>query len=228
MIINRITSFSTFIDALRKAGFTMAGDNGEGIFTLAEYYSDVIESHTDQPETDPWAWRMRSLKEYDDIFYSKLFFNKGGYITGEWYPYFYVIRRQHQSFEQLYEAGHISYDSKQVYEIIKNQPNIALHEIKSALSSDESSKSKIEMAITMLQMKLFITISGEKYKLSKEGNPYGWPVTTFALVDDYVRPDIISASNSIRLEEAVEKITSRIFELNPHATDKKIKGFLCL
>lgn len=221
-----IISFQTFIETLRRVGFSMAGINKEGIYTVAEHYASNIIEHTGESETDPWAWRMRSIKECDDIFYSKVFLNKGGYITGEWYPYFFVIRRKHMDFEQMYEAGQFSYESKQVYQLVKAQPHIALHEITSAISTDKSAKAKIEAAITQLQMKLFVTISGEKYKISKEGNPYGWPVTTFALVEDFVSPKILKATESIKIEEASLKMMSRSKELNPNATDKMIKRFL--
>lgn len=226
MEIMAISSFQTFIEALRTAGFTMSGDNGEGIFTLADHYEPSIQAHTDMPDTDPWVWRMQCLKDFDDVFYSKVFFNKGGFITGEWYPYFYVVRRQHQSFEELYDAGKLSYESKQVYKLISQHPHIALHEISAQILSDEGSKAAIEKAITQLQMYFFVTITGEKYKVSKEGSPFGWPVTTFATVEAYVDPKLIDLSSRITFEEAVDKITQRILELNPTASEKKIKRFL--
>lgn len=221
-----ITNYQTFIDNLRIAGFSMSGGNNEGIFTLADYYSEGIVEHTGEVQTDPWAWRMLSIRENKDLFYGKIFLNKGGFITANWYPYLYVIRRNHKEFEQFYEDGHMSYESKRVYELVKQHPHIALHEITSEISDDKSSKARAEAAITQLQMKLFISISGEKSKLSKEGKPFGWPVTTFVCVDEFVDPQILEKAKAISLDEAVEKMTERILELNPKATSKAIKKFL--
>ncbi len=65
----------------------------EGVFTLSDAFGESIAWHTEDPETDPWEWRIRVLDEYTDIAYGKLFFRKSGYITKEWYPYFLAVRR---------------------------------------------------------------------------------------------------------------------------------------
>lgn len=225
-MFSKITNFQTFIDNLRIAGFSMSGSNSEGIFTLADLYSEGIVEHTGEVDTDPWAWRMLSIKENRDLFYGKIFLNKGGFITAEWYPYLYVIRRKHVDFEQFYNDGHMSYEGKRVYELIKEHPHIALHEITTEISEDKATKSRVEAAITQLQMKLFISLSGEKYKISKDGNPFGWPVTTFACVDDFIDPSILVKARGISYDEAVAKMTEKILSLNPEATTKAIKRFL--
>ena len=43
---------------------------------------------------------MRVLEEREDIAYSKVFFRTSGYITREWYPYFYAVRRKGESFQE--------------------------------------------------------------------------------------------------------------------------------
>ena len=60
---------------------------------------------------------MRVLEERDDIVYAKLFFRTSGFITKEWYPYFYAVRRQGETFEEAYENGTISQMAKRIYEI---------------------------------------------------------------------------------------------------------------
>ncbi len=173
MQIHSIDSFSSFCSALRKVGFSMGGSNNEGIFSLCDYFSNNLVFHTGNAETDPWIWRIRGITECNDLAYSKLFFNKGGWITKEWYPYFIAIRRENKSFNDMYYDGLISNLAKKIYDLVNDTPNISLYEIKMSLGLDKSQKSKIVSAITLLQMKMFITISGQKYKLSKAGEKYG-------------------------------------------------------
>ena len=87
--MREINHFNDFIQELRSVGFTIGGENGEGVFTLSDAFGESIAWHTEDPETDPWEWRIRVLDEYTDIAYGKLFFRKSGYITKEWYPIFW-------------------------------------------------------------------------------------------------------------------------------------------
>jgi hypothetical protein len=226
MQIQKIDSFHIFCEELRKAGFSMGGNNDEGVFSLSNYFMDNIVEHTGDPGTDPWQWRMRGITECDDLAYSKLFFNKGGWITKEWYPYFMSIRREHKTFDEMYEDGLISYTAKRIYEIVCSTPDLPLHEIKMMAGCGKNQKSEFETALIMLQMKMFITISGEKYKLSKDGKEYGWPVTTFSTVEDFFGEEIFDMSCSISCQEAVDKISERIYALNPHAGIKAAMKFM--
>lgn len=81
----RIQCYDDFVHELKSAGFTLVGENPDGIFSLGTLFGEKIRWHTEDPETDPWEWRMRVLEERDDIAYGKLFFKKGGFITREWY-----------------------------------------------------------------------------------------------------------------------------------------------
>ena len=94
-----IRNYNEFISTLRKAGFSGSiGGKDEGVFNLFRYgwgaeEETGIQWHTDDPDTDPWQWRIRDLSERNDIAYSKVFFRKAGYITKEWYPFFLAARR---------------------------------------------------------------------------------------------------------------------------------------
>lgn len=226
MELHKIDSFASFCLTLREVGFSMGGSNGEGIFSLNEFFSPNLVAHTGNMETDPWEWRIRGVLECKDLAYAKVFFNKGGWITKDWYPYFMAVRRDHKTFEQMYRDGLISDLAKQVYHLIRKTPSLALHEIKVLLDCDKSQSSKLEAALTQLQMKMLITINGQKYKLSKDGNAYGWPVTTFCTAEEFFGEDIYFESCSISKVEAVNCITDRILSLNPTADCKSIHKFI--
>lgn len=128
----------------------------------------------------------------------------------------------------MYYDGLISNLAKRIYDLVNDTPNISLYEIKMSLGLDKSQKSKIDSAITLLQMKMFITISGQKYKLSKAGEKYGWPVTTFfCRTEDFFGKEVFFAlSDEIGHQEAINRVTEQIFKLNPNANNKAIVKFL--
>lgn len=83
MHIKKISNFNDFSETIRLIGFCTAS-NDDRIFNLKEYYDNNIISHTGNIETDPWKWRIRSLKETDFMVYGKVFFLKrdGLRLTG--------------------------------------------------------------------------------------------------------------------------------------------------
>lgn len=226
MQIQKIDTFPSFCTALREAGFSMGGSNDEGIFSLCTYFSENLVSHTGNAETDPWEWRIRGITECNDLAYSKLFFNKGGWITKEWFPYFMAVRREHKTLTKMYSDGLISHAAKRIYDVIRDSPDIAFHEIKMMVNCDKSQTYKFEAALTMLQMKMFILISGQKCKLSKEGKEYGWPVTTFCTTENFFGEEIFDLSCEIGQDEAIERITEQILFLNPNADHRVIPKFI--
>lgn len=230
MIIN---CFDDFTYALREAGFSIGGGNNENVFTLLNhsindsyYLSSDIQWHTDNPETDPWEWRMRVLKECDDIAYSKVFFRKSGYITKEWYPYFYHIRRNGKSFEDEYYEGKISSYAKRVYDVIHEHGSLPFHEIKQFAGFTREDKSKFEQALVELQMRMYITMCGRQQKISQKGIEYGWSSTVFCIVEDFFDKSVFEKADKLTMDEAVEKIKAQVYKLNPTADAKKLNKFI--
>lgn len=226
MDINKINSYADFCTEIQKIGFSIGGGNAEGIFTIAQYYTNRIKDHTGDIDTDPWEWRIKGITECDNLAYGKLFFGKSGWITKEWYPYFLSVRRKGRTFEEEYYDGMLPVLAKDVYRLIVENPNISLYEIKTMLELGKERKSAFDKAITELQMKMYITISGQKQKISNEGKPYGWPVTTFCTIEEFWGNSILEDSKDIDPLLASDLITKRILELNENAKMSKINKFM--
>lgn len=224
--IKTIRCYDDFIDRLLTAGISIGGENGEGIFTLCDSFGEEIEWHTGQPDTDPWEWRIRVLDERDDIAYGKVFFKKSGYITKEWYPYFYSVRRGGNSFDEEYENGNISIYGKRIYEVFKEHETLPLHLIKEYAGFTKEEKSKFDRGLTELQMKLYLTMCARARKRSKKGEEYGWSATVFCKTEDYFPPEVINMAQELSKEEGYEKIREQILSLNPDAAEKKIRKFI--
>ena len=229
-----IRNYKDFLRELRKAGFSLAGGSAKGIWSVVPfsweeqpYIADSpIRWHTEDPETDPWEWRMRLLEEARGIAYAKLFFRIGGYITKEWYPYFLAVRRGSMDFEDMYAEGTLSHNARRVYEAARSLPRVLLPELKSMAAFGREESSAFEQALTELQMGMFLTICGQRRRRNKYGEEYGWHCTEFCTVEQFWGEDFIRAAGELDPEEAEARITQRILELNPEAKKGTIRKFI--
>ncbi len=226
-----IRNFSDFCRELTSCGFSMGGGNAKGIFALIDYdwtnqdrLDTPVKWHCGDPEVDPWEWRMRVLEERQDFAYAKVFFKTSGYITKEWYPYFYAVRRHGESLEEAYERGAVSFDAKRIYDIVASG-DTALHEIKALGGFGKEDKARFDRSLTELQMGLFLTVTGRKQKQNKHGIEYGWNSTVFTTVEhfwearEFTIPELDPA-------ESYERIREQILRLNPTAEEKTIRKFI--
>ena len=226
-----IQNYSDFCDTLLTCGFSMGGGNAKGIFSVIPHSweqqtgtDSPVKWHTGDPETDPWEWRMRVLEERNDIAYAKFFFRTSGYITKEWVPYFYAVRRKGESFVEAFENGTVSQTEKRIYEII-SEGEIALHEIKRMLYIPREDNAKFERAIVDLQMRMFITLCGRKQKKNLYGESYGWNSTVFTTTEVFWGKRGLLLQ-TLEPAESYDKIKAQVLKLNPDADPKKIDKFI--
>ena len=226
-----IQNFEDFCRELNNCGFSMGGGNAKGIFALIDYdwlNQDMLDTpvkwHCGDPEVDPWEWRMRVLEERTDIAYSKVFFKTSGFITKDWYPYFYAVRRNGETFEDVYEQGGISHTAKRIYDIVRGG-YVALHEIKALGGFGKEDKSSFDRAMVELQMGMFITMTGRKQKKNKYGIEYGWNSTVFTTVENFWAERDFEIPE-LDTEESYEMIRQQILLLNPMAEEKTIRKFI--
>ncbi|MEA4824578.1 MAG: hypothetical protein VB111_10765 [Clostridiaceae bacterium] len=227
-----IENFFDFCAALLDSGFSMGGGNAKGIFAVIPYgweEQQVIDTpvkwHTGDAETDPWEWRMRVLEERNDIAYAKLFFRTSGYITKEWYPYFLAVRRHGETFEEAYANGTVSHTAKRIYDFIRQNGEAALHEIKLSGGFSKPDSTGFDRAIVELQMRMFITMCGQRQKINKYGERYGWYSTVFTTAEDFWHKRGVALYDMDPVP-AYEKIKAQIRKLNPDAVNTKIDQFI--
>ena len=131
-----IQNYDEFITELHRAGFSLGGGSSKGIYAAVPFdwteqpAETQVRWHTGEPDTDPWEWRMRVLEERSDIAYAKVFFRGSGYITREWYPFFMSVRRQGMTFEEMWESGRVTELSRRIYEAVRDNGRVAMHDIK--------------------------------------------------------------------------------------------------
>lgn len=173
---------------------------------------------------DPWVWKDRIAQEKRAA-YAKLFGKKQMFVTWDWYPTLLSYLRNGMTMDEFYDNGLLSSCGKEIYQLLSEQKELATHEIKQYLKL-EKEKTKFENALTELQTKMLITISGSTQKKSKNGEPYGWRVSTFSLVDEWVDEEILAKANSIPFQKAKEDIYMQIRKRNEKITHKQIEKLI--
>jgi len=226
-----VQNYNDFCGVLTDAGFSMSGGNAHGIFTAIpvswenqQFSESPIRWHTENPETDPWEWRMRVLSERSDIAYAKVFFGIGGFITKEWYPFFYAVRKG-ISFQDEYRQGTMTNAAKRIYDTISAYGMLAVHELKQFGGFGRDENSAFERALVELQMKMVITACGQKQKQDKHGKPFGWHVTVFCTPEDFW----VSRGLTLKKIDPVEaenRILEQIYRINPEAGEKNALKFI--
>ena len=87
-------------------------------------------------------------------------------------------------------------------------------------------KSKFDSALTELQMKMYITMCGQKQAKTFGGIEYGWPSTMYCLTEDFFGEDVFNEASLYTTDEAISIIKKQIQRLNPSAQEKKILKFI--
>ena len=228
-----VRCYDDFINTLLTAGFSMGGGNADGIYAIINWgwneplpYDTPIRWHTGDPETDPWEWINRVLDERDDIAYGKLFFKKSGYITKQWFPLFLAVRRKGISLGEAYNDGTISHFAKRIYDVITTHETLPVEEIKRLGGFSREDKAGFDRALTELQMKMFISPCGRRYKVSQAGEEYGWSSTVFCTTEHFFGNDVFKQAAKIDIDDAKNKIMAQVLKLNPSAQEKKIAKFI--
>ncbi|MCL2366817.1 MAG: hypothetical protein FWC75_07220 [Oscillospiraceae bacterium] len=229
----KISSYDDFVKTLLTAGFSMGNSNAEGIYAIIEFewneeptYDTPVRWYTGDPVTDPCEWINRILVERNDITYGKLFFKKSGYITKKWFPYFLAVRRDGVDFNEAYDRGLMSHFAKRIYDVVSANETLAVEEIKRLGGFSRENKSGFDRALTELQVKLFISPCGRRYKVSQKGEEYGMASTVFCTTERFWGDDVFEEAAEIDADEAIEQIRAQVLWLNPLAEDKKISKFI--
>ena len=102
-------------ELIHKIGFLPLFSNMISGFSVEEHVPPN-SWWTEDPETDPWVWRM-ILAEDASIAYGKFFNKCAGFISKSFFPVFANYRRNGYDYEALYEDELASYRSKKIMDV---------------------------------------------------------------------------------------------------------------
>jgi hypothetical protein len=141
--------------------------------------------HTGDRETDPWQWRDRAAVDKRLAFGNILGGHKG-FISPRLYPLFYSACRPDGSMAERWRWGHVRKTVYDVYRLFEEGVPLDTGEIRRKMNVRKSEgASSVDRAVVTLQREFYITVCGNRRKVSFDGQEYGWPANTYCLVDDW-------------------------------------------
>lgn len=182
-----------------------------------------VEEHTNPADWwtgtqgDPWDWRGVLAAE-GQVAYGKLFQNKAGFVSREWYPYFASYRRDGYDFDSRYEDGLASRKAKNIMDLLAENGTMTSSDIKKGAGFGKEGDKGFEGVMSLLQMQTYITVRGFQKKLNKNGEKYGWPTGLFSQSEDLFPPEHVQSAYKISPAECRDRIISQIIKFFPEAS----------
>lgn len=180
----------------------------------------------DDPSVDPWSWREVIASE-QELAYGKLFANKAGFISREWYPIFASYRRNGYDFDSRYEDGLASYRSKKIMEILTKSERLLSNELKIAAGFGKEGEKGFEGTMTTLQMQTYITVCGFRRRRNKKNEEYGWSVAEITLSEHLFGEDDVRSAYHLSQDAAkqliIERVRARFPEADPSDIERVIR-----
>ncbi len=222
-----LKSYNDFIDRVNELGFMALSNIHEGFPSLSSETSKN-QWHTGEFDSDPWQWKDRAAEEKKLAFGCILGGNKG-FVSARMYPYFYRAYKPTLSMEERWEQGVISPELWNLWKLFNDKTLMDTAEIRKDMGvTAKSGGSKLDRAIVELQKEYFITVAGNRYKLNKQGEPYGWPANIYDKVDSWAPFEWIEKTCNTNVEESRETIISTCLSICKGMDIKQLTKTLAL
>ncbi len=212
---SRIKTSTELSEFVREFGFLPLFKNNVKGFSVEEMTASA-SWWSDNSKEDPWAWREVIAGE-GQIAYGKLFANRAGFISREWYPVFASYRRNGYDFDSRYEDGLASHRAKKIMDVLELGEVLPSNEIKAIAGFGKGGEKGFEGVMTALQMLTYITVRGFRRRSNKKNEEYGWPVALFSVSEKLYGGEHVRSAYGIRQEEAKQRIISRVHDRFPEA-----------
>ncbi len=173
----------------------------------------------------PWEWKG-TIARGRRIAYAKLFGGKAGYVSPDWYPDLANYRRSGMDFNDRYQEGLASRKDKEVVDMLrKSGPSLSV-DLKRLGNYGPAGNKGFETVITRLQMQTYITVQDFAYKQDKFGQPYGWGIARYALSEDWLGEELVTAAYGCSPEDSRDSMARHLKTLLPHAAEKQIERLI--
>lgn len=217
----RIKTSKELTEYIKKIGFLPLFKNGVEGFSVEELTASNNWWNGNAME-DPWSWREIIATE-GEVAYGKLFCNRAGFVSREWYPYLASYRRDGYDFESRYEDGLASNRSKKIMDILSKVEVIPSNDLKTAAGFGKGGERGYEGALTLLQMQTYITVRSFHRKSNKKNEEYGWSVADYCLSEKLFGEEHIRSAYSLSSVQAKERIIEHMQAIYPSADRKAIE-----
>lgn len=164
---------------IRRTGFLPLFSNAVPGFSVEER---TVASHwwTDDPSSDPWAWRQ-TLSRDPELAYGKFFGKKAGFISKEWFPVFANFRRNGYDFDARCDDDLVPYRQKKLMEAFEPDEKMVSRrllsfEARQLAGFGKDGLKNFEGTLADLQMQTYLIMSDFRQKINRKGQAYGWHI----------------------------------------------------
>jgi len=220
----RLKSPREAADLIRKIGFLPLFSVGIPGFSVEERVLPY-DWWTDDPERDPWIWRMVLAAE-EDIAYGKFFDRKAGFISKAWFPAFANYRRDGYDYEGMYEDGRMKGGAKKILDTLElNEEAKGLELMSGQIRKKAGVEKGFDGLLIELQMQSFLLISGFRQKRNKRGEEYGWHLPSFMTPETKWGYDFVNSEDEDP-EKSYQRIERQIAGFFPEADPRALRKAL--
>ena len=217
----RFRSAEDVVQKIHEVGFLPLFATDVPGFSVEEH-TYAWDWWTDDPETDPWSWRME-IAARDDIAYGKFFNRKAGFISMPWFPMFANWRRDGYDCEGMYEDGKMKHQAKKILDALElNEDAASLEMMSGELRKKAGVEKGFDNVLIDLQMQTFLLISRFQRKRNKRGTEYGWHLPSFMTPETKWGYDFVNSADESP-EKSWQWISGQIRQVFPSAGEKAIR-----
>ncbi len=217
---NRIKNYKELVKYINEIGFLPLFKNHIDGFSVEECTA-ADSWWGGSVEEDPWEWREKIAGE-GEVAYGKLFHNKAGFVSREWYPVFAAYRREGYDFDSRYEDGLASRKCKKIIDVLLEQDELPSYELKAQAGFGKNGEKGFESALSLLQMQTYITVKDFKRKRNKKNEEYGWSVAIYTLPEKLFGEEYVRSAYHMDGKYAREEIIKHLLSHFPAASHEDL------
>lgn len=215
-----LKTYQDFLNCVNKIGYMPLSEHSFAGFPVLKQETDACQWHTGDRQTDPWQWKDRAAEEKELAFGCILGSHKG-FVSKKLYPLFYAAYRPEGEPIDAYESGELSRTAWELYRLFENGEVLSTADIRKTFgATKKTSASRLDTALKELQKKYFLTVCGNKRKVSFDGLEYGWPANTYCRVEDWANSSWLAGADAIGWKEAREQLLDSGVSAS-HNTDRE-------
>lgn len=190
-----------------------------------EEYCPVHSWWSGDPANDPWEWRA-AVAGNGRVAFARLFENKMGFVSREWYPILAAYRRSGYDFDSRWDEGLASRRDKLVMDQLEGEVSIPSYQLRQLAGFGGDGEKGFDSAVNRLMMQTYITVRGFRRKVSARGEEYGWAVSVFSTPEALFGRELVTSAYSLEPDEAFERLVNHVRGLFPNADEKAVKKLL--
>ncbi len=205
--MSKLACYQDFLTHVENLGFLFLSDVLPG-FPSVSSETEESQWHTGEAETDPWQWKDRAAKEKQLAFGCLLGGHKG-FIAPKLYPAFLRACQPDGALEERWAEGSLRPAVWEIWQLFEKQAIWGSNELgKFWKNAGNKSTAGLDSALKELQREFWITVAGNRRKLNRLQQPYGWPHLLYERVDTWAPASWVEIAESLTKKGANAAILS--------------------